>query len=290
MGLVANFCQYLAERGNSVTTIACYRSDLKDFFRTTGLPDEDTAEICQAAALELKKYRIRAARSLMAETVNRKLSVLRTFFRWSQETHRIDQQTVPLIDQVPAEKHKSRTVRVLSRGEQARLLEVVEHSNEARAYALLSLMLHTGIRISEIRRLHWSDVRIEGSSGTICVRSSKSGRELILPLDAMTTDALCVLRETVEYKAGTPVFPGRSGPLTRSQIVNVLSRYFSAAGIKDPKPEMLRASFEANMIDQGIDPFTLAYQMGYSRLGCPQKRYSEIREVLDRDAKSRKRV
>jgi integrase len=202
----------------------------------------------------------------------------------------MERRAVPVIRQVPAEKHKARSTRLLSRAEQAQLLNVVEHANEARAYALFTLMLDTGIRISEVRRLIWSDVKIEGTSGTIRIRSSKSRREVIMSLGAMTADALCALRESGEFKAETPVIPGRSGPLTRSQIVNVLSRYFSAAGIRHWKPEMLRATFEANMIDKGIDPYMLAYLMGYSRLGFPLKRYSEIREVLDRDPNRRRRV
>lgn len=254
-----------------------------------GLEDLDSPECCRAAASAVVDFMGIRMTSLNARTINRKMSVFRAFFRWAEESHRIGQLNVPTISAVPVVQQRSRKMRILSEREQSRLLKVVVDAKEERAYALLALMLNLGLRISELRMLRWKDFKVEGhGSSTVRIRSSKSGREIVMALDATTEAAINWLRIAVNPSSEDPVFSGRSGPLTRSQIVNVLERYFSAAGIKDSRPEVLRITFEANMIRRGTDPYTLAYLMGYSRLEFPQKRYSRIIEVLDRDVTRQK--
>lgn len=253
-----------------------------------GLTDEDSAESCRTAANAVANFIAVLMASRKARTINRKVSVLRAFFQWAEDTQRIGRLAIPKISQVPVVQQQSRKMRILSEREQSQLLKVVVDAKEERACALLTLMLHTGLRISQLRMLRWRDINLEGPCSTIRIRSSKSGREVLVTLDATTVEAINWLRGAASPLPEAPVFPGRSGPLTRSQIANVLERYFSAAGIKDSRPEMLRITFEANMIRRGTDPYTLAYLMGYSRLGLPQKRYSSMIEVLGRDAARRK--
>jgi integrase/recombinase XerC len=277
-GLVSRFCSEQEAVGKSSATIACYRSDLTDFFKRMGLRDVDSTRNWRIAAERVDEFLNVIRTDFKPATVNRRISCLRSFFLWGCRIGRIQEDEVPSFRPLAVEARHIQPASVLSGTEQANLVMRVTLGGEDRALALVALMLETGMRISEVRKLRWKDVRIEGGFGSISFVNSKSRRRFILPLPDLSLEALRRLRDSEDASADSPIFKGRTGSLTRSQIANILERYFHAVGLKDARPRILRTTYEANLIKEGVDPFMLAYLMGYSRLTAPQERYSRLRE------------
>jgi len=90
------------------------------------------------------------------------------------------------------------------------------HDEEARLYLVLppdlhpvvTLALHTGLRLRELRHQAWRDVDLESNS--LLVTAPKSGQHEILPLNRVARDVLATLP-----KDGPAVFPGLPPDLSR---------------------------------------------------------------------------
>lgn len=271
--LLDRFCDFLQKQEKKATTIANYRYDVQAFLRDQDVPKQSLHALCIAAADRALPFRQKLIRACSTATFNRKMASLNSFFGFAAHSGWIRQEEIPRLPQVAPKPRKNKDIRVLSEREQNRLLESASRNREATAYALMSLMLSTGVRASEIGSLTWRDVRLEEDRGSITISNSKSGRAITFPLSAPAFDALRLLKSMVESNEDAFIFPGRAGALTRQQIDTVLERYFAASGLHDAKAVVLRATFEANALAGGIDPYELAYLMGYSRLSVPQKRY-----------------
>ncbi|HEY9302124.1 MAG TPA: tyrosine-type recombinase/integrase [Phormidium sp.] len=107
-------------------------------------------------ALALRDYKRLLIQKYKPGSINRKLSTLSVFLAWAKETHRID--TLPKI---PKQVKQQRSgIRWLSRTEQNALLRQVERYGSARDIGAIKLLVNTGLRVSELTALVWSDVEI----------------------------------------------------------------------------------------------------------------------------------
>jgi site-specific recombinase XerD len=281
--LLDRFCYFLHEQGKKAGTIANYRYDLQALFRDQDVPEQSFHGMCMAAADRAPTYRQKLIQAYSPATLNRKTASLNAFFRFAAHSGWIRRKEIPKFPQVAHKPLKHKYIRFLSESEQNCLLKRASRNREATVYALMSLMLATGARTSEIRSLTWRNVCLEEDRGSITVPNSKSGRASTFPLSAPAFDALRLLRSTVESNEDAFIFQGQSSQLTRQQIATFLERCFAASGLHDAKAVVLRATFEANALADGIDPYELAYLMGYSRLSVPQERYRRYLTQWQRD-------
>lgn len=282
--LLERFCRFQRERGKKTATLSNYRYDLGSFLNEVPAPGLSPEAICCAAVEHAFHYREKLIKLISPATANRKMSSLNSFFGWAAHCGWIPETRIPSLPQVFAAKRSRKPARVLSESEQSRLLKRAKDHGEVVGYALLSLMLDTGSRISEIQSARWKDVHLEENSGFITIHNAKSGRPISFPLGDPSLDALRALKLTNRSTDDSPLFSGKkSGPLTRQQIAYILEHYFAACGLQDARPSMLRATYEANLIASGIDLYDLANLMGYSRLHVPQERYAQYRTRLVRN-------
>jgi site-specific recombinase XerD len=134
---------------------------------------------------DLASYRQHLIRveKLRAASVNRKVQALKRFFAWAEQKK--------LIPANPAS-----ALRLLRR----------------RNYALLQLMLQTGLRVGEVAQLAVSDCLINDRSGAVRVRAGKRGKEREVPLNASARRALAAYLKTREdCRNGAPLFLSERG-------------------------------------------------------------------------------
>jgi integrase/recombinase XerD len=278
--LVGPFCKDLVAMGKATTTVACYRYDVEQFLRLLGSKSAGRSAVCLAAAREFPEFRAVLVKHAKPITANRKLSALKAFFKWAARSGLIDQRSIPDLRHVAQQQRKDNKARFLTKAEQIKLLKAAKNEEESHAFALLSLMLSTGIRTSEICSLRWKDIEVRDRECTVSIKSAKSGRDVFYNVQGSAFDELTKLRTVAKNETDGPVFGGRFGPLTRQSIRTVLERCSFAAGLEIATPNVLRATFEANCVREGADPYMIAYLMGYSRLRLPQQRYIKLREAV----------
>ncbi len=109
-----------------------------------------------------------------------------------------------------SEGGKSRSQRALNRGEVSQLLDLWARDRRplgVRNYALLRLMIYTGLRRAEVVALRWDDIDFEDQ--LVIVRQGKGGKERIAAIADMTDDTIESLYALWEVQTGAydHIFP-----------------------------------------------------------------------------------
>jgi integrase/recombinase XerD len=160
---------YLADQGNSVHTVKAFTADLR-LLANYLPPDRPLGDI---ATTDLNTFLdwMQSARGVPCspKTLARRITSIKAFFRWLQKNG------VILMD--PAEKVPQKSVlsplpEVLTPDEVEAVLEAAESHRrlakpDARPYALVALLLNTGIKKGECIALSPNHVDLEAPSGPL---------------------------------------------------------------------------------------------------------------------------
>jgi integrase/recombinase XerC len=170
--VLEGFEQYLVATGKSANTVEAYTRDLrlfsKWFLTTNGKPLAPEL----VTPIDVRQYRshLLTVKNYKPATVNRKLSSLSAFCEWAREEDLIPANPVAgtvWVEEVrPAPKW-------LDKRAQYALLRAVQERGRRRDIALITLMLHTGLRVSEVSNLKVGDIRISARKGSVRVRGGK---------------------------------------------------------------------------------------------------------------------
>ncbi|RLC77141.1 MAG: integrase [Chloroflexi bacterium] len=257
------FRQYL-ERRYSAHTTAAYLSDLSDFkkwFEETNGEAFDPSAVTSIDVREYRRYLLN--RKAKPATINRRLAALSTFFRWAKAEGLAKENPTGDVRGVQATRLAPRW---LSRKEQLALLRAVHKRGKARDIAIITLLLHTGLRVSEACSLRLADLKLNKRKGELRVRG-KGLKERVVPLNAEVRKALrdyLAVRPAVEHDF---VFVGQRGePLTPSGIQRLVKGYACRAGLEDCTPHVLRHTFAKNLVDSGVPLDRVAALLGHENL------------------------
>lgn len=149
-------------------------------------------------------------------------------------------------------------IRTLDRRTIAAVLR--EARSSPRDTAIVTLLSHTGLRISEALSLTWDDLEIRERSGQVIVRQGTGGKRRAVPLNLTVRQALAAWRE---HGDGT----GRVFPMTSRAFEKALARYARRAGIEGRvTPHMFRHTFAKSLVDAGVSLDRVAALAGHSSL------------------------
>jgi len=142
------------------------------------------------------------------------------------------------------------------------LLLLLQSASTLRDKALLTLLIDTGVRATELATLKWADI----SRYTILVEGKTGQREL--PVSPETQRLLLSLPHE-----GPHVFYGRKGELTRTGVYRIVRKHMVKAGISGPKqgPHRLRHSFGKSYLVAGGDLRSLQSIMGHANISTTEK-------------------
>lgn len=218
----------------------------------------------------------------------RKLSSLRTLFRYLFKKQYIPSNVAALIDM--PKRHEREIIR-LEVDEVAKLLDMVDEGtnltkkqaeyhkiNRLRDLALISLLLGTGIRVSECVGLDINDVDFE-VNGFVVTR--KGGQRVVLYFSDEVAD---VLREYIDWRKTAETQPGHENALflsTRKRRLDVRSvqvlvkKYASVVTpLKHITPHKLRSTFGTNLYAETGDIYLVADVLGHSDVNTTRRHYA----------------
>lgn len=155
----------------------------------------------------------------------------------------------------------------LERLDQRSLSRAVERESIPRDIALITLMLNTGLRISEVAALDIDDLIIGDRSGSLKVRLGKGSKFRTVPLNS---DTRKVLRDYLNGLTKGPVFLSQigkgTGRLTASGIRQVIDQYAYLAKLPELHPHALRYTFARNLLKTGEGLEMVAEVLGHKSL------------------------
>lgn len=266
-----NYLQY--EKRFSPHTVTAYGKDLEQFlaFLDQVLELKSIAEVqhthVRAWVVEL------LSSDIAASTINRKLSTLKTFFRFLLQRGRIEHNP---MRKVTTPKTGKRLPVYVQAADLELLFERVEFGEEypgRRDRMLLELLYATGMRRSELIELRLE--HIDWSAGLLRVMGKRQ-KERLIPISAglrRKLEAYVELRSRIF--PDTPhrelLLTERGKPLYPKFVYNTVHRYLSGVTtVEQRSPHVLRHSFATHLSDNGADLNAIKALLGHSNLAATQ--------------------
>ena len=268
------------EKGYSQHTVSGYRHDLLEFAASLGR-DKGVAEIRAAA---VRSYIVSLHRHNSAATVGRKLSALRTFFRFLLRQKIIDGDPLAGI----AGPKVGRSIPVFLTVDETFLLldtPAAQDTFMSRDRAMLEMLYSTGMRVSELVSRDIDD--LDFAEEVLRVRG-KGNKERLVPVGRPAIEAvrawLPQREQLFAERAGrgnamdrSPLFlNGRGSRLTSRSVERMVRAYGERAGISQiVTPHALRHSFATHLLEMGADLRSVQELLGHASLSTTQ-RYTHL--------------
>ena len=153
----------------------------------------------------------------------------------------------------------------LDKNQQYALLRAVQEKGKVRDVAIITLMLHTGLRVSEVAALKVGDVELSVRKGSLNVRGGKGGKYRTVPLNADARKALqAYMEQRPGLKVGDYLFIGQRGDrLEAPGIYYLVQSYAYDAHLEEVTPHTLRHTFGKNLVDAGVSIDRVAQLLGH---------------------------
>lgn len=237
--------------------------------------------------------------------LHRKLATLRSFFNYYYKREMIQNNPTVIVDM--PKLHKREIVR-LDPDEVANLLDYVEHGgdemtgmkkvyfdkNKTRNLALFTLLLGTGIRVSECVGLDLEDLDFKNNRIKIMRKGGKEdfvyfGEEVAETLyDYYAERKTVVTKEGHEHALFLSVQKRRMCVQAVENLVTDCARHITT--IKHITPHKLRSTYGTNLYRETGDIYLVAEVLGHNDVNTTRKHYAALEEDRKRRAASAVRL
>lgn len=256
-------------------TFSAYRRDVAQclaFLRTHNCPslEQLTRDKLVEYLADLRE------RQINPRSIARKISALRLFFLFLKDHHGLQNSSFDLI--LP--KTLKKLPLYCTVDEMRALLATAESDNSLegqRNAVMLKLLYATGLRVSELCNLKFTDLLAQASR--LCVKG-KGGKMRIIPLHQTVTQLLhTYLKEVFPQLVGSAMteylFPvsyvGKLKPLSRQSIWKLIKRLGRATALSKPiSPHTFRHSLATHSLQKGWDLRSLQLLLGHENIATVQ--------------------
>lgn len=287
---VIEFLNYLSVvKSKSELTVLEYASDLRLFFRYMlvyrGLVDKETEfdkiEISFIDLDFIKTIKISDAYAFLSycrnergndnAAISRKVSTLRAFFKYLC----VKMKQIPEnpMEELESPKLKKSLPKYLTLDESVQLLESIDGRDKERDYAIITLFLNCGLRLSELCSLNYTDIK---SDGTLTV-TGKGNKERTIYLNEMCINAVkdyMKVRPVDGVKDKNALFlSGRKNRISPKTVQHLVEKYIEKSGLGDRgfSTHKLRHTAATLMYQKGgVDVLLIKDILGHENLATTE--------------------
>lgn len=271
---IQEFLNYLTfQKRYSPHTIISYQNDLSAFFdfiivqyNYTSLA-EISPSIVRSWLASIKENKA------SSKTINRKISTLKSFFKYQLRNDKIKNSPMVAISSVKVSK---RLPSFVEQKDMEFLLSDIEFPDTWEGKTnrlLLQVFYNTGVRLSELINLKESQV--DKSNGAIKVLG-KGNKERILPVSnqlLIEIDKYIFNKKEIftSYQPDVLFLNEKGKPLYPKYVYRVVKKYLgSVSTIERKSPHILRHSFATHLTNNGADINAIKELLGHSSLASTQ--------------------
>ena len=189
--LLAQWLEDLRANDHAAGTVRRYKSVIESFLLWYA-QEEDRPLLLEALTpITLISYRnwVQHTQSRATSTVNGHLSALKAWCAWLTEHRHLETNPAKRLKLVGHQEASSREG--LKPTQVNALLRQVQASRDGeRNYAIVQVLLQTGVRLDECSHLHLEDIEFGERSGRVTIRHGKGNKARSVPLNASARQAL----------------------------------------------------------------------------------------------------
>lgn len=249
--LIINFCHWLKEQKKSPSTISTYKRELEKYQEWLRKKNCDINHLTKGDIQSYILFLEQQQKSLA--TIDKTVGSIRTFAKFLEKP----ELTFGIITK-PVEKNDH--IETLSTNEYSLLLNKVKEDGELRNIAIVYVLLHTGIRVSELCRLNRSDVDFLKNELIV----QKGEQERLIPL---STDTRVHLQNYLRsHTSKDAIFITNAGDRVTERAVQYMLKKYHV------NPNKLRHTFCQKLVDSNIDIEVVSRLAGHRDLNVT-KRY-----------------
>ena len=233
-------------------------------------------------------------------SIKRKITALSVFYSYYYKNDLVSQNPVAKIDRP---RLQDKQIVRMDYAETANFLDTVEFGNnltdkqlqyhaknKTRDLALLTLMLSTGIRISECIGLDIRDVDFDN----MCIKiTRKGGKEAIVYFSDEASEALGIYleeRKKIDAQKGHEnalFLSAQKRRISVRTVENLVKKYSTCSvPLKHITPHKLRSTYGTALYQETSDIYLVADVLGHSDVNTTRKHYAEIDNERKRRARN----
>ena len=271
--ILQQFIRYIQlEKNFSVHTVREYENDVQqflNFLKTEDVHRFEDVEYLHARMYVTQLYNVKLART----TISRKISAVRTFFRFLNREFALDDAAFRSLYH-PKKEERLPSFFYEQELEQLFVANEGQDPKSLRNMALLELLYATGIRVSECVSLELGQIDLDYS----IVRVMGKGRkERIVPFGQFAHEALTQYIQLarpvlVKQQQHKKLFVNLRGTeLSDRGVRHILKEMMKNAELhSNIYPHMLRHTFATHLLNNGADMRTVQELLGHSHLASTQ--------------------
>ena len=261
---IDKFITYLdVEKNYSHHTTLNYAIDLREFAAFTGSTALEKIDYLFLrrflAHLRTKEY--------LPRTLTRKLSTLRSFFKFLHREGHIKNNPATLL---MSPKREKLLPKFLTEEEAAQFVEtpVSDKIMGKRDRAILETLYSTGIRVSELVGLNTEQVDLISN---IVKVAGKGKKERLVPIGSKAIDAIRDYLDSRSRQASA-VFLNKNGTrLSTRSVCTIVHKYIKLMSTShDISPHVLRHTFATHLLNRGADLRSVQELLGHVNLSTTQ--------------------
>ena len=270
---VDKFLDYLSsELNRSQQTVESYRDDLKHFEKfAKDLSDSFSWETVDSDMVR-DWMESMMDKGNSAATVSRRLSALKTFYRFALARHYVESDPVYSIKGPKKEKPLPQFVKESEMDELLDRQAWGDDYNNVRARTIIILFYETGMRLSELVNLDDKDVNFVTSEIKI---TGKGNKQRIVPFGDELKNTLLEFRRlrdaSVEVKTPALVVSDKGTRMSPSKVQNIVRSNLSrVCSLKKKSPHVLRHSFATAMLNHHVGIENLKKLLGHASISTTE--------------------
>ena len=272
--MLTSFQKYLqVEKGYSAHTVRSYGDDVRQFFTFCGI-ELTSSQPPTATSRQVRSWlSSMISDGITSRSVNRKLSSLRSFYRFLQREGLIK---VNPVDRVISPKSGKRLPSFVSEKEMAKLFEPEYFTNDftgVRDRTIIILFYFTGLRLAELISL--TTRSIDFSSKALKVKG-KGNKERLVPLHPDIIPEIksyLEMRKKIEVNnsqvslfltlKGKPLYPKLVYRIVKGRLTMVTT-------LEKKSPHVLRHTFATHLLNKGAELNAIKELLGHANLSATQ--------------------
>ncbi|HEY9168297.1 MAG TPA: tyrosine-type recombinase/integrase [Lutibacter sp.] len=268
---ITSFLNYLAlEKKYSKHTLTAYQNDLNSFQLFCDL-EYGGERIANVNYAQIRSWIVSLVNlKISNRTINRKVSSLKSFYKFLQKTKQIDAS--PLV------KHQAlkvlKQVQVpFSEKEIFNVLDILDAGDfeSVRNKLMVELFYSTGMRRNELINIKITDIDYVNETVKVL---GKRNKERYIPLLKIVQGSLLkysIIRGSFDTTSPYLFLTKNGKKIYDTLVYRVINNYFSAVSSKVKKsPHVIRHSFATHLLNEGADLNAVKELLGHSSLASTQ--------------------